>query len=470
MEDPVDPVIPADIHHFGGAARTQRQNAVQLLHDIDIIQSLRAGYAPAHIFKAAGHVLLPVQVVGGEAGGAQGGVGIVQHLRHRFRRRDGAALQRQAAALLQRQRVDGDVVRAAFDALVQRVPESLRRVGGQSGNEIHVHMGEAHGGGQLHGGQNIRRRVPPPDGLQYPVIQRLGVDADAVRPVVQQHLQLLPLDGVGTARLDAVLHHAAEIETAVEMGQQVIHLRRRQGGGGAAAHIEGFDAQPRVLYHLRRQRDLPLQRLQIRLHQLEGPLHRLRDEAAIGAAGGAEGDADVQGDVVGRQPLLGGDAGLGRLDAHSAAGRRHLIGVRQLTVRLAGRHAAAQQPGRQLGGPHAGETAPGGNAAQDLHRGLEKAHFQRPLTQSLLLIGGQRRVDAHAGKTAALPSLIADAGGRGGVCGPLRKLDPGAAVLRRVRVVDGPLVGEKRQQVLLDGVAVVVTGEDQLHSSIPCFI
>ena len=164
-----------------------------------------------------------------------------------------------------------------------------------------------------------------------------------------------------------------------------------------------------------RQCDLPLQRLQIRLHQLEGALHRLRDEAAIGAARGAEGDADVQGDVVGRQSLLGGDARLGRFDTHAAAGRGYLIGAVQLTVGLTGRHAAAQQPGRQLGGPHAGQAAPRGDAAQNFHRRLEKAHFQRPLPQPLLLIGGQIGVNAHAGKTAALPSLIPDTGGRGGV-------------------------------------------------------
>ena len=44
--------------------RPQGEDAVQLLHDIDIIQSLRAAYAPADVFKAAGHVLLPVEVVG----------------------------------------------------------------------------------------------------------------------------------------------------------------------------------------------------------------------------------------------------------------------------------------------------------------------------------------------------------------------------------------------------------------------
>ena len=250
----------------------------------------------------------------------------------------------------------------------------------------------------------------------------------------------------------------------------MIHLPGGQRGGGAAAHVEGLDAQACVLHHLSRQRDLPLQRLQIRLHQLEGALHRLRDEAAIGAARGAEGDADVQGDVVGSERLLGGDARLSRLDAHAAAGRGYLIGAVQLTVGLTGRHAAAQQPCRQLGGPHAGQAAPRGDAAQNFHRCLEKAHFQRPLPQSLLLIGGQRGVDAHAGKTAALPSLIPDTGGRGGVGIPLGELHPCAAVLLRLRIVDRTLVGEEGQQVLLDGVAVVMTGKDQLHTFMPCFI
>ena len=195
----------------------------------------------------------------------------------------------------------------------------------------------------------------------------------------------------------------------------MIHLPGGQCGGRAAAHVEGLDAQSRVLYHPGRQRDLPLQRFQIRLHQLEGALHRLGHKAAIGASCGAEGDADIQGDVVGLESLLGGDARLCRLDTHAAAGRGYLIGALQLAVGLPGRHAAAQQSCRQLGGPHARQAAPRGDAAHDLHRRLEKAHFQRPLPQSLLLIGGQHGIDAHAGKTAALPSLIADAGGRGGV-------------------------------------------------------
>ena len=84
--------------------------------------------------------------------------------------------------------MDGDVVRAASDALIQRLPEALRRVGGQTRDEIHVHMGKAHGGGQFHGGENIRRRVPAADGLQHLVVQRLGVDADAVGSVVKEHL------------------------------------------------------------------------------------------------------------------------------------------------------------------------------------------------------------------------------------------------------------------------------------------
>ena len=53
---------------------------MQLLHDVDIIQPLGSGYAPSGVFKAAGHILLPVQVVGVEVRLPEGGVGVVQHL------------------------------------------------------------------------------------------------------------------------------------------------------------------------------------------------------------------------------------------------------------------------------------------------------------------------------------------------------------------------------------------------------
>ena len=51
--------------------------------------------------------------------------------------------------------------------------------------------------------------------------------------------------------------------------------------------------QPQVPHRPCRPGNFSQQRLQIRLHEPEALLHRLGHEAAIGAAGGAEGNADV---------------------------------------------------------------------------------------------------------------------------------------------------------------------------------
>ena len=57
--------------------------------DADIVKVDIALPAPAHIFKAAGHELLPVEVIGGIPGAPQDGGGVIQHLRHRLRAGDG---------------------------------------------------------------------------------------------------------------------------------------------------------------------------------------------------------------------------------------------------------------------------------------------------------------------------------------------------------------------------------------------
>ena len=102
VEHPLD-AAPDRVHHLGGAACPQGEDAVQLLHDVNIIQPLGSGYAPAHVFKAARHILLAIEIVRRESGGAEGGVGIVQHPGHVLRRGDGQTLQQDAAALFQAQ-------------------------------------------------------------------------------------------------------------------------------------------------------------------------------------------------------------------------------------------------------------------------------------------------------------------------------------------------------------------------------
>ena len=130
--------------------------------------------------------------------------------------------------------MDGDVVGPVGQALVQRPPEALRRVLRQSGDQIHVHMGKAHAGGQCHGLLHVTGRMAAADGGEDVILQRLRINADAVYAVIQQHLQLLPVDGVRPSGLNAVFHAARQIEAAVQVGQQPVHLIGRERGGSAA--------------------------------------------------------------------------------------------------------------------------------------------------------------------------------------------------------------------------------------------
>ena len=255
------------------------------------------------------------------------------------------------------------------------------------------------------------------------------------------------------------------------MGQQVIHLLCRQSGGRAAAHVEGLDGQPRLRHHAGGVGDLLLQRRQIRLHQAEGLLHRRGHEAAIGAAGGAERDAHIEGYLVGTQTALGGQARLRRLDGQTAALRRDEVGVPQDAVCLPLRLAPLQHGAGQLARPDAGKRAPAGGDAGDVTRRLEERQLQGALTQTLplVLVGGVRK--NGAGDAPRRFAVIVKGGDAGGVALPLRQGDKRAVVvLRRDGPIDRALLGEERQQALLNGVAVVVTAEFQLHRAAPCRI
>ena len=286
--------------------------------------------------------------------------------------------------------------------------------------------------------------------------------------MIQQHLQLFAGDGIGPAGLDAVFRAAAQVKLFVQMGQQTVHLLRRKGGGRTAAHVKGFDAQSGLSHHLRRRRNLLTQRVQIRLHQAKGLFHRCRYKAAVGAARGAEGDADVEGDIVGLQLRLGGQSGLCRFDGQTAAGRRHEIGVPENPVHSTRGLALLQKARGQLAGANPRQCTPGGRHAGDCPGRLEKAQLHGLLAQPFFFICVNGIVNYFAGNAPGGLAPIGDFGGGGGVDGALGQVYPRAVVV--LAVIDGTLVGEKRQQTLLHGVAVIMTAENQLHKDIPCFI
>ena len=85
-------------------------------------------------------------------------------------------------------------------------------------------MREVHRRRELHRTHDVPGRVFAADGFEHARLERLRVDADAVRTVVEQHLQLLTVDRVGPPGLHAVLRAVGEVKAAVQVRQQTVHL------------------------------------------------------------------------------------------------------------------------------------------------------------------------------------------------------------------------------------------------------
>ena len=267
---------------------------MQLFHDVDVVKSCAAGLRPANVFKAAGHVLLAVEVIGGKTILTQRGVGIVQHFGNFLRAGNAAAFKRDAAALFEGQGVHRNVVRAHGDNLVKAPCKARGRILGKACDEIHVDVREARAPDLFHRAANIVRRVAAADGRKHVILHRLGVDGNARGVVRAQHAQLFFVDRVGAARLDRQLGETRKVKILLKLCEKAIHLIGRQRGRRAAAHVEGLDVQPHLAHELPRGGDLVKERFEVGLDEREGLFHALGDEAAIGAARGAEGNADVE--------------------------------------------------------------------------------------------------------------------------------------------------------------------------------
>ena len=197
---------------------------------------------------------------------------------------------------------------------------------------------------------------------------------------------------------------------------------------------------------------------------MEGLLHTVADKAAIGAAGGTEGDTHIEGDLIGSQGLPGLQPRLGALEAQAAAGGGDKVGIPQDAVRLPEAAALLQQLPGQLGRPDAGEGPPGGGHAGELPGGLEEAQLHNPLEQALppvfILYAGYIRPGEAPGGAALHRQLCHS----GVVPPPDGERHPGCILA--AALIDGALLGEKGQQALLHSVAVVVALEYQLHTPI----
>ena len=294
----------------------------------------------------ARHVLLAVEVVGLVPRRGELFPRVGDHLPHipLFEALD---FLFEARALLQAQRMHGDVVGRESDGRIDAAAKFFKALPREARDEVAV-GDKAEGAGKFERLPHLFRRVLPADRFERAVGKRLRVDADARDAIFLAEGELLFGEHVGAPRLHRVF--AAVGAERLHRFQHGAKLLRLQGKGGAAADIDGAKVLPQ-----------PLGALEFALHGVEiggDVLPRLvdgrGDEGAIDAARRAEGQRDVEIAVA----LLAFVDALLRLDD---AGDEfdvvlpdvHLVKERQEIAPL------FELPAREAGGTDARQRAPG---------------------------------------------------------------------------------------------------------------
>ena len=203
------------------------------------------------------------------------------------------------------------------------------------------------------------------------------------------------------------------------------------------------------------------QQLEVRFHQLQRPAHVGGDKGAIGAPGGAEGDAHIDGHLLFSQLLPGGQGGLGAVRGQGGPDGGDPIFPLQLGDGLLRRGPGEHGPGGQLHRAHPGKGPPGRLLAQQGTPGLVKGHLQGVLDHVIDLLRGLVQV---GGGEAALPpgglSAPEDLRRETGV-GPLHRQgkDGGVVPVQTMQAVLGifrPLPGEQGEHHLLGGIMIAL--------------
>ena len=125
-------------------AAAEGQNGVKLFHHVYVIPAGKSRLAPACVFKTAGHVFLPVEIVWLETARAQRLLRVMEHLPDRLARWQRRPVLEQIRALFERQRVNRHIAGAKRENLRKRSGEFLRRVARKPRDEVHVDILEAH--------------------------------------------------------------------------------------------------------------------------------------------------------------------------------------------------------------------------------------------------------------------------------------------------------------------------------------
>ena len=204
--------------------------------------------------------------------------------------------------------------------------------------------------------------------------------------------------------------------------------------------------------------DFPVQRRKIRRQERAESLNRLADKRAVGAARGAEGDADVDRKIRGfRQPDSLQRVARG-IDTQAAAFRRDEIRLLQKLFCRTFASAFEHAFGRQLRRAHAGQRAPGRNGIEHLNGSKIIALLQKPARPA--------HIRLHQGEPScskARFSAVAHLCRRGQIELPTRKRRYGAVFFKFLRHKFRRFVSEQLHLQLLDRIPLGVTSQQQLH-------
>ena len=188
-------------------------------------------------------------------------------------------------------------------------------------------------------------------------------------------------------------------------------------------------------------------------------------KGAVGAASGAEGDADVDGDILLLQFSRGSEGHGAGLQGQGGTLGCHKIVPLQKGAGLLGGFPLGQGPGHQLIRPHTGEHSPGGLLAGKLAGRLVEGTGQNmPALAFFCIVAAGKGLGHHRFGGFALqaklrlhPALLISRHGNNA---------PGV-ILRQYFFVNGQLTGEEVHQALLHGVALVMSDQFQFHPKYP---
>ena len=189
------------------------------------------------------------------------------------------------------QGMHGNAVGVQFYHLFQGFPENIQILSRQAGDEVHINVLKARFPGLTIGADGILSGMGaahPPEGF---VAEGLRIHGNAVHAAVAQHGKLLRVDGIGPSRFHRPFHRPREL--FLGRREDSFQIGAGNGRGRTATHIGGANLPPRPAHHLSADGDFVQQRVHIGLYQLAFAQFS-GGEGAIGAAGGAEGNADVQ--------------------------------------------------------------------------------------------------------------------------------------------------------------------------------